>query len=51
MGPKRAVTGAFTCLLVGLPTQRLTSVNIQNNTNCPGVHAVPSQVKVLVLSP
>jgi len=51
MGPSRAVTAAFTVLVGGIPATRLTSMNIQNSTNCPGVRVVPSQVKVLLLAP
>jgi len=51
MGPSRHLTGAFTCLVGGMPVTRLTSVALQNGTNCPGVRVVPSQVKVLVLAP
>lgn len=51
MGPARPVTGAFTVLLMGMPATRLTSVNIQNSTNAPGMRIVPSQVKVLLLAP
>jgi hypothetical protein len=51
MGPSRPVTGAFTVLLCGMPGTRLTSVNIQNNTNCPGARVAPSQTKVLLLAP
>ena len=51
MGPSRPVTAAFTVLLCGMPGSRLTSVNIQNSTNCPGARVVPSQVKVLLLAP
>lgn len=51
MGPDRHVTAAFTVLVGGQPATRLTSVGIQNNTNCPGIRAVPSQVKVLMLAP
>jgi hypothetical protein len=51
MGPSRAVLPSFTCIMGFAPATRMTSVNIQNNTNCPGVRIVPSQVKVLVLSP
>ncbi|MCA9649184.1 MAG: DUF4150 domain-containing protein [Myxococcales bacterium] len=51
MGPARHLTGAFTCLVGGLPTTRMTSVALQNTTNCPGVRLAPSQVKVLVLAP
>jgi hypothetical protein len=51
MGPSRRLTGSFTCLVDGIPTQRLTSFGIQNSTNCPGVRLVPSQLKVLILAP
>jgi hypothetical protein len=51
MGPARHVTAAFTVLTVGMPTTRLTSMSIQNSTNAPGARIVPSQVKVLILSP
>lgn len=51
MGPSRHVTAAFTCLVGGMPATRLTSMSIQNSTNCPGMRIVPSQVKVLILSP
>jgi hypothetical protein len=51
MGPSRHLTGAFTCLIGGMPVTRVTSVSLQNSTNCPGVRLVPSQVKVLVLAP
>lgn len=51
MGPRRHVTGGFTCLVGGAPVTRMTSMGIQNNTNCPGMRIVPSQVQVIVLSP
>jgi len=51
MGPSRHLTGAFTVLLGGMPATRLTSMSLQNSTNCPGVRLVPSQTKVLVLAP
>ncbi len=51
MGPSRHVTAAFTVLVKGVPATRLTSMSIQNSTNCPGARIVPSQVKVLVLAP
>jgi len=51
MGPSRHLTGAFTVLLNGMPATRLTSVSLQNSTNCPGVRVVPSQTLVLILSP
>lgn len=51
MGPGRHVTGAFTVLIGGMPATRLTSVGLQNSTNCPGVRLVPSQLKVLLLAP
>jgi hypothetical protein len=51
MGPSRHLTAAFTVLVDGIPATRLTSVALQNSTNCPGVRIVPSQVKVLLLAP
>ena len=51
MGPSRHVTGAFTVLLNGMPATRMTSMSLQNSTNCPGVRLVPSQALVLLLSP
>ena len=51
MGPARHLTASFTTLIKGVPATRLTSVALQNSTNCPGARIVPSQVKVLVLAP
>lgn len=51
MGPSRHLTGAFTVLLNGLPATRLTSVSLQNSTNCPGVRTIPSQTLVVLLAP
>ncbi|WP_437717505.1 DUF4150 domain-containing protein [Sorangium sp. So ce448] len=51
MGPSRHLTGAFSVLIRGMPASRLTSMSLQNSTNCPGVRVVPSQVKVLMLAP
>lgn len=51
MGPSRHLTGAFTTLIGGLPATRLTSMSLQNRTNCIGARVVPSQLKVLILSP
>lgn len=51
MGPQRNLTGAFTCLLKGMPATRLTSMSLGNSTNAPGATLTPSQVKVLILAP
>lgn len=51
MGPQRNLTGAFTCLIKGMPATRLTSVSLSNSTNAPGATIVPSQVKLLILAP
>lgn len=51
MGPQRNLTGAFTCLVKGMPVTRLTSVSLANSTNAPGATITPSQVKVLILAP
>ena len=50
MGPGRNMTAAFTVLAGGMPLTRMTSVSMQNSTNCPGMDLVPSQLKVLVLA-
>ena len=51
MGPSRHLTGSFTTLIVGMPATRMTSMALQNGTNCPGARIVPSQPKVIVLAP
>lgn len=51
MGPGRHLTGAFTCLVGGMPASRMTSVALQNSTNCPGARMMPSQVTVLIVAP
>ena len=51
MGPSKHLTGAFTVLMDGMPVSRMTSVALQNSTNCPGVRLVPSQPTMLILSP
>ena len=51
MGPSRSLLGSFTTLVGGMPASRMTSMSLQNNTNCPGVRLVPSQPKVLILAP
>ena len=51
MGPSGHLTGAFTVLVKGMPATRLTSMSLQNSTNCPGARIVPSQVKVMLLAP
>jgi len=49
MGPTHNVLGSFTVLKQGVPASRMTTVTMQNNTNCPGISLVPSQVTVLTL--
>ncbi len=51
MGPDRHLTASFTTLVGGMPATRMTSVALQNSTNCPGMRIVPSQPKVLLLAP
>ena len=51
MGPSRSLLGSFTTLVGGMPATRMTSMALQNNTNCPGVRLVPNQPKVLILAP
>jgi len=49
MAQTRPVTGAFTVLMDGAPATRLTTINIQNSTNAPGMRIVPAQPIVLTL--
>lgn len=51
MGPSRHLTGAFTCLVGGMPATRMTSMSLHNGTNCPGMRLLPSQPKVVILAP
>lgn len=51
MGPSRHLTAAFTVLVGGMPATRMTSMSLQNSTNCPGCRIAPSQTKVLLLAP
>jgi len=51
MGPSRHLTASFTTLVGPMPATRMTSMALQNSTNCPGCRLVPSQIKVIVLSP
>ncbi len=51
IGPSRHLTGAFTYLVGGAPATRMTSVALQNTTNCPGFAIVPAQLTVLILAP
>jgi hypothetical protein len=51
MGPSRSLTASFTVLMGGSPATKLTSMSLQNSTNCPGARIAPSQVKVLLLAP
>jgi uncharacterized protein DUF4150 len=50
MGPSRHLTGSFTILVGGTPATKMTSVAIQNSTNCPGCRLVPSQPRILLLA-
>jgi len=49
MGPTHNVLGSFTVLKQGVPAARMTTMTLQNNTNCPGISLVPSQFTVLTL--
>src|SRR5689334_19009800 len=51
MNETHPMTGAFTVLLSGAPATRMTTINIQNSTNAPGMRLVPSQPKVILLAP
>lgn len=50
MGPSRHILPSFTTVVGGMPATKMTSMTIQNSTNCPGCRVVPSQPKVILLS-
>lgn len=49
MGPQRSMLGSFSVVVAGMFATRLTSLTIQNSTNCPGMTLAPAQVRVLLL--
>ena len=49
MGPDRPMLGSFKTMIGPMFATRLTTVNIQNSTNAPGISLTPSQFKVLIL--
>ena len=51
MGPCRPVVGSFSMLWYNQPSWRMTSVTIQNGTNCPGCTIAPSDTNVTILQP
>lgn len=51
MGPSKHLVGSFTTLVGGMPASRMTSMALQNSTNCPGARLVPSQPTVIILAP
>jgi len=51
MAPTQPVIGAFTLLLHGMPATRMTTINVQNFINSPGMTLVPAQIKILILKP
>ncbi|CAN1483862.1 Domain of unknown function DUF4150 [Burkholderiaceae bacterium] len=51
MGPTIPLVGSFTVLAEAMPMTRMTSMNLQNLSNCPGLSLVPGQFTVLCLAP
>ena len=51
MGPTIPLTGSFTTLFNFMPLTRLTSMNLQNLSNAPGMSITPSQLTLLCLAP
>lgn len=52
MARQQHVTGAFTVIVRGTPSTRVTSIGPANLSNCPlSCRVVPSQLRVLVLAP
>jgi hypothetical protein len=50
MGPSRHLVPSVGVIIQGMPATRMTSMSLQNSTNCPGVRCVPSQTKVIFLT-
>jgi hypothetical protein len=50
MAQSRPILGSFRVLVGGLPATRMTTINIQNLFNSPGMRIVPSQIKVIILA-
>ena len=50
-GPTFPMLGSFTTLVGCAPMTRMTSMNIQNLSNCPGMSLVPGQFTTLCLAP
>jgi hypothetical protein len=51
MGPTIPLMGSFTVLSEAMPTTRMTSMNLQNLSNAPGMSLVPGQFTLLLLAP
>ncbi len=49
MGPDRSVLGSFKTFVGAIPGSRLTSVNIQNSTNAPGLSLTPAQFVTMLI--
>lgn len=49
IGPDRSILGSLKTFVGAIPGSRLTSVNIQNSTNSPGLSLTPAQFTTLLL--
>ena len=50
IGPDRYLMGSLKVVVGGMFATRMTSMTIQNSTNCPGISLVPAQVTVILFS-
>jgi hypothetical protein len=50
LGPDRYLMGSLKVAVGGMFATRMTSLTLQNSTNCPGISLVPAQVKVILFS-
>lgn len=48
-GPDRAITFSLNFFIGGMPSTKLTTLNIQNLTNTVGLSCTPGQIRVLSL--
>jgi hypothetical protein len=48
-GPDRAITFSINFFIGGIPSTKLTTINIQNLSNTVGMSSTPGQIRVLSL--
>ena len=49
-GPSRTITGAFTVIVAGAASARMSSSSLTNGQNTAGIRCCPSQLKIIILA-